>query len=207
MTSRSDHADDDPTSFARSDIIGSAGGDFRNFVVTQVLPNGRAISIRAIRPDDKERMRAAFANLESRSVYMRFFGYKKELTDAEMEQATEVDFDQVVALVGTIGSGSAEVIIAGARYVRGAGPASSSAEVAFVVEEDYQGQGIASCLFDHLISIARRTGLSHLEADVLASNGSMLAVFARSGLPLRQHQDRGVIHVILSLDAETSQAS
>jgi GNAT superfamily N-acetyltransferase len=194
MTSRSDHA------------IGSAAGDLRNFLVTQVLPNGRAISIRAIQPDDKERMRAAFANLESRSVYMRFFGYKKELTDAELEQATEVDFDQVVALVATIGSGGAEVIIAGARYVRGAGPASSGAEVAFVVEEDYQRQGIASCLLGHLISIARRKGLSYLEADVLASNGSMLAVFARSGLPLRQHQAGGVIHVILSLDAGTSQA-
>jgi GNAT superfamily N-acetyltransferase len=195
MTSRSDHA------------IGSAAGDLRNFLVTQVLPNGRAISIRAIQPDDKERMRAAFANLESRSVYMRFFGYKKELTDAELEQATEVDFDQVVALVATIGSGGAEVIIAGARYVRGAGPASSGAEVAFVVEEDYQRQGIASCLLGHLISIARRKGLSYLEADVLASNGSMLAVFARSGLPVRQHQAGGVIHVILSLDAGSEGAT
>src|ERR1700677_2131876 len=138
MTSRSDHADDDATASARSGIMGSAGGDLRKFVVTQVLPNGRAISVRAIRPDDKERMRAAFANLESRSVYMRFFGYKKELTDAELEQATAVDFDQVVALVATIGSSEAEVIVAGARYVRGAGPASSGAEVAFVVEEDYQ---------------------------------------------------------------------
>jgi hypothetical protein len=53
-------------------------------------------------------MRAAFANLESRSVYMRFFGYEKELTDSELEQATEVDFDQVVALVATVGSGRAE---------------------------------------------------------------------------------------------------
>ena len=182
--------------------------DVKSLAMRHFLPNGTPILIRAIRPDDKERLRAAFDNLERRSVYTRFFGYKKGLTEAELEQATNVDSDRVVALVAVIGPEGAETIIGGARYMRNDNPASRlSAEVAFTVEEDYQGQGIARCLLGHLIDIARRNGLSQLDADVLASNRPMLGVFARSGLPIRQQHDHDVIRVTLSLATERSQVS
>jgi RimJ/RimL family protein N-acetyltransferase len=164
------------------------------------LPNGTSILIRAVRPDDKARFRAAFGNLERDSIFTRFFGYKKGLTEAELQQATDVDFDRVVALVATIGSGEAETIIAGARYVSDPEPGPHKcAEVAFTVEEDYQGQGIAGCLLDCLIRIARARGLTQFDADVLTSNWPMLAVFARSGLPIQKQQLQDVVHVTLML--------
>ena len=94
------------------------------FSAAHVLPNGTSILIRAVRPDDKERLRAAFDELERASIYTRFFGYKKALTEAELEQATNVDFDRIVALWATVGSGGAEIIIGGGRYVRNTEPAS-----------------------------------------------------------------------------------
>ncbi len=66
-----------------------------------------------------------------------------------------------------------------------------SAEIAFTVEEDYQGQGIASSILRHLIHIAREKGVSRFEADVLAENIAMLAVFARSGLPMKKSLEEG----------------
>jgi len=178
----------------------------QDFAVPHVLPNGTSILIRAVRSDDKERLRTAFAGLEKTSIYTRFFGHRKELTEAELEQATNVDFDQVVALwATTIDSGGAEFIIGGGRYVCNAEPASRlGAEVAFAVEEDYHRQGIASCLLGHLVRIARSKGLLQFDADVLATNRPMLAVFARSGLAMRQQSARDVTHVTLSLDAELS---
>jgi RimJ/RimL family protein N-acetyltransferase len=177
--------------------------NLRDFAAAHVLPNGKSILIRAVRPDDKERLRAAFGQLERTSIYTRFFGHRKELTEAELELATNVDFDQVVALWATVGAGGAEIIIGGGRYVRNAEPASRpSAEVAFAVEEDYQGQGIARCLLGHLARIAHSKGLARLDADVLPANRPMLAVFARSGLPMRQQVARDVIHVTLSLDTD-----
>jgi GNAT superfamily N-acetyltransferase len=193
---------------APSGVTRTVEPDLLNFAVTHALPNGTSILIRAIRPDDKERLGAAFRNLESRSVYTRFFGYKKELTAADLDQATYVDFDEVVALVATVGSDGAETIIAGARYVRDADPASRlSAEVAFTVEEDYQGRGIARCLLGHLVGIARGKGLLQFKADVLATNQPMLTVFARSGLPMQRQQDQGVIRVTLSLAAGQPEVS
>ena len=77
-----------------------------------------------------------------------------------------------------------------------------SAEVAFVVEEDYQGRGIASRLLANLAALARSQSITRFEADVLSQNSPMLAVFKRCGFPMRQRRDGSVIHLTLALAAE-----
>ena len=77
-----------------------------------------------------------------------------------------------------------------------------SAELAFVVEEDYQGRGIASRLLARLAALARSQNLTRFEADVLSENSAMLAVFKRCGFPMRQRRDGGVIHLTLALAAD-----
>lgn len=167
-------------------------------VVSQVrLRNGLMVTIRAIRPDDRGRLKSAFENLDAKSIYTRFFGFKKELTSAELEAATSVDFKSTVALVATIGSGETETIIAGARYVTD--KSGTAAEVAFTVEEDYQGLGLATLLLKELRDIARARGLVRFEAEVLSANASMLKVFHKSGLPVMTSLSGGVMHVSMDL--------
>jgi RimJ/RimL family protein N-acetyltransferase len=174
--------------------------DLGNYARTETLKNGTAVLIRPIRADDKGRISEAFRNLETESIYTRFFHHKKMLTDEELTAATEVDFNNVVALVVTIGEGDYETIIGGGRYVvfEDLG-AERSAEVAFTVEEDYHGQGMASLLLRHLASIAREKGVSQFEAEVLSENKAMISVFSRSGLPIKKKLEGGVMHVTLSL--------
>ena len=57
------------------------------------LKDGTVVTIRAIRPDDKDRIVDAFKNLEAESVYTRFFRHKSTLTDGELKAVTEVDFE------------------------------------------------------------------------------------------------------------------
>jgi RimJ/RimL family protein N-acetyltransferase len=177
-----------------------------NYSVDEKLKDGTAVTIRAIRPDDKNRMAEAFKNLEPESIYTRFFGFKSELTDEELKTATEVDFEKTVALVVTIPAGGEEETIIGAgRYIMYDPPNDlRGAEIAFTVEEDYQGQGIASTILRHLIHIAREKGVSQFEAEVLPRNISMLSVLSRSGLPVRQSIREDVVHAILSLTADAS---
>ena len=98
-----------------------------------------------------------------------------------------------VVLVATIESGKQETIVGLGRYAR-SGP---SAEIAFTVEEDYQGRGIASRLLLELTHIARDNGILRFEADVLADNAPMLDVLHHSGLPMREAEADGVVHVTL----------
>ena len=157
--------------------------------------------IRAVRPDDKERLRAAFGELDRTSIYTRFFGYRKELTETELHQATNVDFDRIVALWANIFRWDRNHHWGGrfkfAIPSRLRGPARRSRLPSRRIITK-----IASCLLGHLVRIARSKGLVQLDADVLARNRPMLAVFARSGLPMRQQSAQDVIHVTLSLDAE-----
>jgi RimJ/RimL family protein N-acetyltransferase len=171
-----------------------------HFEAAATLKNGITVRIRAIRPSDKAGMVEAFARLEPDTVFYRFFEHKPSLSAQELIAATEVDFENVVALVVTTESGGGEVIIGSGRYLV-LDPASDrrSAEVAFLVEEDYHGQGIAGRILRHLADIARDKGVSQFEAEVLPQNKAMLAVFSHSGLPMKLRFADGIIHVTLSL--------
>jgi GNAT superfamily N-acetyltransferase len=172
--------------------------DARGFLVADTLRNGVPATFRAVRPGDEERLEKAFAGLAPSTVYTRFFGSKSALTERELTHIGEIDFVNEVMLVVTVAGDAGEVIVGSGRYVA-MGAGARTAEVAFTVEEDYQGQGIASRLLGHLAGIARDNGFTSLEAFVLAGNRPMLAVFARSGLAMQQRREEDALHVVLAL--------
>lgn len=170
--------------------------DPRGFEVHETLRNGTPVRIRAIRPDDRERLSKAYGRLAPEAIYLRTFGYRKGLTGTELRRLTEVDFDREVALVVITESGTDETVVGGGRYVRAD---DGAAEIAFTVDGEFRNQGIAGRLLAHLAGIARARGLQQLKAHVLPDNLPMLSVFARSGLPMDQRRDGGVVHVALTL--------
>jgi GNAT superfamily N-acetyltransferase len=169
------------------------------------LKNGAGVTVRSIRPDDKERLVAAFKNLEPETIFTRFFYHKRVLTETELKAATELDFENAVALVVTLGEGKDAAIIAVGRYVvLDPEAGAKTAEVAFTVEEDYHRQGLARLLLQHLAAIAREKGIAAFVAEVLPQNRGMLTVFERSGLPMKKQHQGDVVHVTLSLVQERS---
>lgn len=170
--------------------------------VAEQLRDGRSITIRAIRPDDKKRLLEAFRGLEESTIRSRFFGPRKSPSAQELAWATEIDFVHHAALVASLEDRANERIIGVGRYVRVESASSPLvAEVAFVVEEDFQGQGIASILLRHLAAIAHSAGVAALEADVLPANAAMLRVFERSGLPITVKRSTDSVHVKLDLSS------
>jgi GNAT superfamily N-acetyltransferase len=67
--------------------------------------------------------------------------------------------------------------------------------VVFVVDEKYQGHGIATFLYKLLIQIALEKGLKGFVADVLFSNIGMMKVFRNGNLPIKIHLEGGVYHL------------
>lgn len=165
------------------------------YQVQEKLRDGTPVVLRAVRPDDRARLVEAFHKLDAQTVYTRFFSSKHEITDADLSQGIDVDFVRNVTLVVTLGA--EETIIGAGRYI-GIGDR-PKAEMAFTVEEDFHGQGIATMLLDHLARIGRTHGFTHFSAEVLASNRGMLRVFERSGLPVTTARDEDVVHVTLAL--------
>ena len=156
--------------------------DPRNYYAQEILKDGTPVTIRAIRKDDKESIHDAFRALDREAVYRRFFTPKEDLTDAELEQVTHVDFSQVVALVATVSQAEGEEIVIGdGRYFADKGEKPERAELGFLIAELYRGRGIASVLLRHLARIAQDAGLSAFEADVLHIIRRCLPCFSVAG--------------------------
>ena len=170
-----------------------------------VLRDGTKVCIRAIRPDDKERLRIAFERLSPQSVYQRFFHQITELTPGELRHLTELDFRDHVGLVLTIDEGSGERLIAVCRFVR-VTPGEDRAEVGFAVADEYQRRGAATLLLQQLVAVARRSGIREFVAQMLDDNVAMLRVLENSGLSLRQRIEKGIRHVALMLAPEMQPA-
>ncbi len=164
------------------------------------LRDGTPVWVRAIRPDDRETLGAAFATLSERSVYHRFFQTKPALSESELRYLTELDFVRHVGLFALRGDAGSRELMGVGRFIRLSGEAGQDrAEVAFTVGDGYQGQGVATLLLRHLILLAARVGIRYFQAEVLPDNRAMLKVFEHSGVGWSELARDRKVHVTLDL--------
>ena len=178
----------------------------REFSVSDVLKDGTRVTIRAIRPDDRDRFLEAFRLLEKDSIYTRFFSHRSDLSDAELDRAVNVDFVHEVALVVTTETARGETIIAvGTLHrERSAEPRHARRKWRLSSRRTIRdAESHPASLLTWRPSPGRQS-LKHFEADVLSQNSAMLAVFKRCGFPMRQRRDGGVVHLTLELAANDS---
>lgn len=175
--------------------------DARDYSANEVLRDGRAVTLRAIRASDKQAMLDAFHGLEARTIYLRLFSAQGEPTEQTLRDWTEVDFSRLVRLVVCLPRAEGgEQIIGGASFAMlEPGHPEAGAEVSFTLEEDFQGQGLGGKLLAHLARIARSYGITRFVAEVLPENRAMLAVFERSGFAMTHRRGDGVVHVGMQL--------
>jgi len=160
------------------------------------LRDGRPIEIRAVRPNDKDDMLAAIGRTSTESLRRRFFVVKRGFSQKEIDFFVRIDFRDHVALIALADEDGRPTIVGGGRYVV---VEPGSAEVAFIVIDGYQGQGIGSHLMRHLAGIARDAGLTELIAEVLPENTAMRKVFSKFGFKPAPRREPQVIHLVMQL--------
>ena len=166
------------------------------YSATERLRDGRTVEIRAQRPTDQAELLAAVARSSDQSRYRRFFGAKRDFSDKEVAFFLNIDFINHVALVAVAKEKDRAAIVAGARYIV---ERPGTAEVAFAVIDEYQGQGLGSALLRRLTALACDAGVKEFTAAVLPDNASMLKVFEKSGLEVATRRELQAIHVVLRL--------
>jgi RimJ/RimL family protein N-acetyltransferase len=166
------------------------------YSASEQLRDGRLIHIRALRPDDEAGMLAAVDQTHAESLRRRFFVTKRKFSEKEKAFFLHVDFVNHVALVAAIDEGNQHPIVGSCRYIV---TEPGSAEVAFVVIDAYQGQGLGTILTRHLVGLARSAGLEELTADVLLENTAMRNVLSKCGFQASPNADPQVIHLTLAL--------
>jgi len=127
------------------------------------------VLIRPIRADDGERLSASHARLSPESRYRRFLSAKPELTGADVRYLIEVDGIDHIALVATQPWLPGQPIVAVARCIRVPG-SPDTGEVAIVVADALQRQGVGTRLVSQLAELAVAQGITRFRAMMLSEN-------------------------------------
>src|SRR5262249_51557644 len=129
------------------------------------LRDGRAIRVRPTRTTDSRAMQELFYRMTDEDVHTRFFRKLRSLTDAAAQHLSSVDYEEEMAFAAVIGPPERERIVGTSCYYRN--PATGLAEVAYMVDPDWQGVGLGGVLHRSLVDYAGDHGIRGFTADVL----------------------------------------
>ena len=165
------------------------------------LPGGKPLSVRPLQPSDEFESRNFYYSLQEDSIYFRFFNRRKVFSRKLLQQMwAQVDYSRNMTLIALMQQGKRKQIVAVASYAE---VDSHNAEVAFLVQEELHGQGIATFLLNCLEQIARQNNYTCFTAIVLAENHKMIKVFKKAYPNARfARGEGGEIEVIMPFDTD-----
>jgi len=156
------------------------------------LRDGTRVRMRPIRPDDAPRLVALYEHLSGDTRYQRFFSVMRRLPPDWASFLATVDYARRFALVAEA-PGEPDTLIAVARYEPAGEP--DTVEVAFVVQDAWQGRGLGTVLFRELLAAAEGNGIRRFRAWVLAENRRMLGLIVRLGEVQQRAFESGVVEL------------
>ncbi|MCP4111586.1 MAG: GNAT family N-acetyltransferase [Desulfobacteraceae bacterium] len=159
------------------------------------LKNGKTVEFRPLLPSDEFAYRNFFYSLQEETIYYRFF-YKMKIFSHEVvqEQWASVDYRKNMSMIGLAQNRGHKEVMAIGSYAM---VSDDLAEVAFVIREDYQGNGIASYLLDILEGIAKENNYKGFTATVLRENSAMIHVFKKKYPELKTDISGGEIEFFM----------
>ncbi len=163
---------------------------------TVEFEDGVRVYFRPAKPTDERRVQDFFHKHSRQTVYYRFHGHLEVLPRKDLQEFVNIDYRESMTIVGfhrDVFHGK-RIVALGQYFLH---RASNTAEVAFIVNDDWQNRGIGTWLLVYLAKIAREQGIQGFFAEVLMQNQRMLRVFHKSGFPMTSETEDDVIHVRL----------
>jgi len=159
------------------------------------LRDGREVCVRPTRTSDTGAMQELFHRLPEEDVESRFLQKLSSLTDTVAQYLCSVDYEQEMAFGAVVGPAEHERIVAASSYYLS--PATGLAEVAYMVDPEWQGTGLGGLLHARMFEYAQSRGVRGFRADVLMGNTRMMRVFKRAGHQLSVKTSAGISEVTM----------
>ena len=172
----------------------SVPGTFSTNDLDVVRDIDAGLRLRLIRPEDEPRLIALHERLSAQTTYQRFFTVMRRLPTNWAHFLANVDYRRRLALVIERQDPGGVELIAVGRYEATADAA--IAEVAFVVQDDWQGRGLGRLLVGELLAAAEARGIRRFRAYVLADNRRMLRLLSRHTTLVERRLDAGVVDLV-----------
>lgn len=172
------------------------------YVTRWTMKNGTELSIRPIRPEDEPAMAKFHELLSDETVYLRYFHMAKLDTRVAHERLVRkcfIDYDREMALIAELPSADSKIpqIIGVGRLSRR--PLSEEAELAVVVADKYQHQGLGGELISRLVNIARTEGLKRIVAEFQSENSAIRHLAVHGGAKVERTPDPMCFRITVAL--------
>ncbi|MGA2171957.1 MAG: GNAT family N-acetyltransferase [Sedimentisphaerales bacterium] len=162
------------------------------------LRDGTEIFFRPVKPSDEHELSEMLYSLSEKSVQTRYMTHTMTFPHKDVQQLTNINYQQDMAIVGVVpGPSGDEQIVAMAQYFLD--PKLQAAEVAFVVHDEWQQKGMGTFLLDYITKIAKQRGVKRFFAKVLPVNKPMLSIFHNSGFHVNTTFDGEVYNISYDL--------
>jgi GNAT superfamily N-acetyltransferase len=159
------------------------------------LDGGERVLIRPIEPGDKAKLVTGLRRLSEESIRKRFLAAKPRFTSTELHYLTEVDGCNHIALVAVL-EDDPDTLVAVARCVR-LPDRPATAEMAIVVGDPWQGQGLGRALATALADAARAVGIRRFAATMLGDNEAARRLMRTFALRLQEGAVSGGVREVL----------
>ncbi|HEX3627019.1 MAG TPA: GNAT family N-acetyltransferase [Verrucomicrobiae bacterium] len=171
----------------------------KKFEINAKFKDGLNVHFRPIQPMDETLLKELFYSHSEQTIPNRYLAHIRHLSHEQVQKFVTLDYCNDFALVGVVPHEGRERMISVGRYFHN--PASSEAEVAITVHDDFQNRGIGTFLTQTLAKIASENGITAFTANVRADNHGMLHVFKKVASKLEMELDSNVYRVRFDLGA------
>jgi len=171
-------------------IAGKAGEYPKKIETYRTTSAGVEIFVRPVKITDEPLMKDFFYSLSDASMQRRFISERKDMPHERLQDFVVIDYtSEIILLAFTQEKGGEELVGVGQYAIIGE---THTADVAFVVRDDHQEQGIGRELLRYLTLLAKKQGLLGFTADVLISNARMMSLFETMGFDVQKHIEDGM---------------
>lgn len=155
--------------------------------------SGIEVCVRHMQHDDAPLFVDLFHTLSERTRWLRFFssvGIPEEHLWDEAVELSDVEPLLEVALIATMQVDGKEQAVGIAELIRET-PLGDTAEVAIVIRDDFQREGVGRVIFDLLVQVALVQGLKQLYAITMPENLGMQKLARGVGVPTTSRTSDG----------------
>jgi acetyltransferase len=174
--------------------------DFGSGETHRTIPSGERVLIRRLRPEDMALYPDFLGDVSAEDLRLRFFGRIPELSAAEIDRLTHLDYRHEMAFIAL--DEDAGQLLGLVRLKDELDE--QTAEFAILVRSRFKGHGLGWLLMRRVIDYARGKGLRRVYGDVLVENTTMLQMCAELGF---RSEDMGsdLRRVVLDLENTTGE--
>jgi acetyltransferase len=158
-----------------------------------VMKNGTPVLIRPVRPEDEPMLQEFMKNLSSETIYFRFFHQIKYMPHEQLAKLCQVDYDREIALVAVEQPPGRERILGMCHLYTHLGQ--EEAELAVVIGDPWQREGLGRKLVSIGMDIARQKGIKKIVGVVLPENEGMISLAQKLGFSTIHDLGEGVFRI------------